>query len=357
MVSNLGDSGSGSLRDAIASLLRGGSITFAANLSGQTITLTSGAIELSNSVTIDASTLANGIQINGNANSDIFQAYGGVSVSLNALTLTNGYGGPGGNGGAIFNYGTLVLNNCTLAGNSVVTNRAGGAIQNWGLLFLNGCTLFNNSGGFAGAINNNATCQLQNCTLYGNSAASGNGGAIDNVSGATLFMLQCTVSGNSAEFSGGGIDNYQSQLSIINTIIAGNVSVQGGEDIYNWSGSTNTALGANIVQNLSNEGTVNGDGSILAVDPLLGPLANNGGGTLTMLPQDDSLAIDQGVTSADGALSIDQRGLPRVSGVTVDIGAVVWIGYYHPGSLPDGCSTASGSSDKTARNNSDWPLD
>jgi hypothetical protein len=196
VVSNLGDSGSGSLRDAIAGVQPGGSIIFAANLAGQIITLTSGAIDLTNSVTIDASALANGILINGNANSQIFQVNSGVSVTLNALTLTNGYGGPSGFGGAIVNDGTLVLNNCTLAGNSGGTNAIGGAIQNSGSLFLNGCALFNNSGGSAGAINNDATCQLQNCTLYGNSAVSGDGGAIDNIYSGTLSMLQCTVSGN-----------------------------------------------------------------------------------------------------------------------------------------------------------------
>ncbi|MGC3960617.1 MAG: choice-of-anchor Q domain-containing protein [Verrucomicrobiota bacterium] len=319
IVMTTANSGPNSLRAAIASVPSGGTVIFAPNLSGQTITLTSGQIVLSNSVTIDASTLANGISINGNASSRIFQVLNGANVVLNALTLTNGYQGTNGFAGAIANYGTLALNNCTLAGNSVAPFGTGGAIHNVGQLTLSGCTLFANTGKFAGAINNNAVCTLKNCTFSGNSATVGNGGAIDNAFSATLNILHCTFSGNSSDGYGGAIDNYQSQINLTNTIIAGNPVY---EDIYNWSGSTITAGGSNIVQVLGNEGTVLGGNSIRAVNPLLGPLANNGGPTLTLLPLAGSPAIDAGVSSAAAGLVIDQRGLARVSGSAADIGAV-----------------------------------
>ena len=54
-------------------------------------------------------------------------------------------------------------------------------------------------------------------------------------------------------------------------------------------------------------------------DPLLGPLADNGGDTLTHALLDDSPAIDQGVCVA--GIDTDQRGVSRPQSTTCDIGA------------------------------------
>jgi hypothetical protein len=54
-------------------------------------------------------------------------------------------------------------------------------------------------------------------------------------------------------------------------------------------------------------------------DPKLGPLANNGGPTLTMALLPGSPAIDAGNTSL--APATDQRGFPRPAGLAADIGA------------------------------------
>jgi hypothetical protein len=233
--------------------------------------------------------------------------------------LSNGYAGAGNSAGAILNVGTLTLNNCTVAGNSVDTSAVAGAIWNSGPLTLNGCTVSGNSAGYGGAINNYSNCTLVNCTFSGNSASAGNGGAIDNVVG-TLNMLHCTISSNSATGLGGGIDNYLSQVNTINSIVAGN----SGDDIYNWSGSTVSSSGSNIVQILNGPGTVIGSASIIATNALLGPLANYGGPMQTMPPLSQSPAIDAGDNSAALGLSYDQRGAgyPRQVGDAVDIGAV-----------------------------------
>ncbi len=313
------DGVAGSLRQIVASVPAGSTVTFATNLSGKTITLINGEIALNNNVTIDGSALASPVLLNGNHNSRIFTIGGGAVVTLNALVLTNAFTSGGNWGGAIQNSGTLAINNCTLAGNSVDSADNGGAIANGGPLTLNGCTFYNNSGGFSGAIDNRSTCTAVNCTFYGNLAVNGNGGAIDNPFSATLSLLQCTFYGNVASAgNGGGVDNYLDQLNITNTIMAANAP----NDIFNWPGSTNNAGGSNIVQNLSNAGTLFGANTVLAVNPQLGPLANNGGPTLTMLPQPGSPAIDAGVSSAAAGVATDQRGFPRVLGAAVDIGAV-----------------------------------
>jgi hypothetical protein len=318
VVISTNDSVAGSLRQIVASVPANTTITFATNLSGKAITLTDGAVALNNNVTIDGSALASPLQLNGNHNSRIFTIGGGAVVTLNSLVLTNAFMSGGNWGGAIQNSGTLAINNCTLAGNSVDSADNGGAIENNGPLTLNGCTFYGNSAGFSGALDNRSTCTAMDCTFYGNTAVAGNGGAIDNPFSATLSLLNCTFYGNSATSLGGDIDNYLSQLNITNTILAASAP----DDIYNWAGSTNTAGGSNIVQVLDNAGTHFGANNVLAVNPLLGPLANNGGPTLTMLPQPGSPAIDAGVSSAAAGVATDQRGFPRVLGAAVDIGAV-----------------------------------
>jgi hypothetical protein len=62
-----------------------------------------------------------------------------------------------------------------------------------------------------------------------------------------------------------------------------------------------------------------GTGSLTNTDPKLGPLANNGGPTLTMALLPGSPAIDAGDTST--APFADQRGFPRPAGFAADIGA------------------------------------
>ena len=114
IVQNTKDAGPGSLRQVISNAPPGGVITFSNTLSGQTILLTNGLMVLSNNVTIDASSLQGGIQINGNKFERIFRVNNGVTAILSSLILTNGndnndlFVG----GGAIYNGGTLIVNNC-----------------------------------------------------------------------------------------------------------------------------------------------------------------------------------------------------------------------------------------------------
>ncbi|MGH7969322.1 MAG: choice-of-anchor Q domain-containing protein, partial [Limisphaerales bacterium] len=324
-VFNLADSGYGSLRYAINYATNNAIITFSPGLSGQTILVTNGQFNLNQNLVIDGSALPNSIRLNASHSSRLFNIPGGVAVTLNALLLTNGYTTNGDWGGAIANTGALNLNYCTLAGNAGDSTVAGGAIANFGSLALMGCALSGNAAGFGGAINNNATCILQNCTFATNSAFAGNGGAIDNAFSAILTVLHCTFTGNTASSLGGGIDNYLSTVLVTNSIVAGDGGTPGyGPDIFNWSGSTVTMGGSNIVQALDSDGIFNGATSIINDDPLLGPLANNGGPTQTMRPQTGSPAIDAGVTSASSGLAFDQRGpgYPRIAGPAVDIGAV-----------------------------------
>lgn len=62
--------------------------------------------------------------------------------------------------------------------------------------------------------------------------------------------------------------------------------------------------------------------NFFGTDPQLGPLADNGGPTRTMLPAVTSAVLDEGNPGCCAGLTTDQRGLPRIVNGTPDMGAV-----------------------------------
>lgn len=284
-VTSAGDSGSGTLRGAIDSLSAGDAVQFTNTLSGQTILLTSGEIQLDQNVTIDASGLPGGIQINGNHKGRIFEVFAGVTAVLNSLTLVNGYTN---DGAAVFSLGTLTLNRCTVAGNNNTSGGEGAGIYNFG-----------------------GTLTLNQSTVANNSAAlgSGLGGGIFNYSaGLPVTLNQCTVTGNTAG-TGGGLESVNTSgavnVTLFNTIVAGN-SASSSADL---GGTTPTLLGTNFIG-----GT-----------PQLASLGSYGGPTTTLPPLPGSPVLNAGSDAATGSpynFTTDQRGQPRLSGTHVDIGAV-----------------------------------
>jgi len=311
-VTDPGDSGPNTLRQALIETCDGGTINFNLGSGPHTITLAS-ELSISRSVTI-VNTLSAGngpVTINGNNATRVFNVLSGATVAMVNLTLTGG-NGSGGDGGAIENSGTLTLAGVTLNGNAASN---GGAIRNDGSL------------------------TILNSTLPGNSAAQ-DGGAIFNGAAHSLTLTNVTVTGNSATQNGGGIAN-NGIASLGNTIIAGNSATTSAPDIF----GSFTSLGHNLVGKSDGAGGfsngVNGDqvGTIAApTDPLLRALADNGGGAFTHSPLPGSPVIDAGnnallptdALDLDGdsdvgePLPLDQRGsgFARIINSTVDIGAV-----------------------------------
>jgi hypothetical protein len=227
VTSNLDDGSSGTLRQMISTSAPGDTINFAADLSGSTILLTGGQIAFYNSLTVDASALPAGIQINGNAVSRIFEVDSG-EVVLNSLTITNGVGigsgaigvGAATLGGAIYNsaYGTLTLVNCTLSGNQVTGGNGGGGTNTFGPIGGNGDS---GASGFGGAIYNIGWLNLTNCTLSGNQATGGGGGGGGGSSNGT------GGNGGPGGSGGGGAIYNDNGLTLINCTLCGN-QVSGG---------------------------------------------------------------------------------------------------------------------------------
>ncbi|MCA8936055.1 MAG: right-handed parallel beta-helix repeat-containing protein [Planctomycetes bacterium] len=165
---------------------------------------------------------------------------------------------------------------------------------------------------FGGAmlIGDDVVATISNSTFTANSSTS-NGGALSvGGSNTSVTLSNCTISGNSATTDGGGIDVASPGTLILrNTIVAGNTSGGTAKDI---KGSA-TSLGGNLIGiqsglSMTATGSDQLGFSALPIDPMLGSLVDNGGPTKTMALQAGSPAIDAGVA---GGPANDARGFTR----------------------------------------------
>jgi hypothetical protein len=289
---------------------------------------------------------------NGNGNGS---AFGGGVSNTNTLEMTNCTvsDNTAGAGGGVGNGGFLSMTNCTVKRNTATQD--GGGVGSGGFLSMTNCTVSDNSATQdGGGISSGLSLRMTNCTVSDNSATR-DGGGIDSGSGE-LTLDESTVGGNTAGGNGGGIIYNNATLTITdstvafnqaagnygpfpcggifidsdvppgdiflaNTIVADNVSGTGATpDDFNGGVSRDST--GNLIGNASGaSGFVPGNGNLLNVDPRLGPLANNGGPTLTYALLSGSPAIDAGNNSAVPRGDTDQRGLPRIVNGAVDIGA------------------------------------
>jgi CSLREA domain-containing protein len=250
-------------------------------------------------------------------------------------------------GGGIFNDGTLAITG-TVSYNIAYE---GGGIRNSGVAYI-AATVSHNiantppshyaSGG--GILNYQGMMIIRNSSIVSNHT-NASGGGVDYVFGRDVVtMTNSTVSGNTANESGGGIRSLGAEVMIAGSTVVSNVadydqndSGEGG-GIYQTRGNrgavylrsstiaanvdqsgdrdcafdpvysnTITSGGYNLVQN-PGDCVFTATGDIRHADPLLGPLQDNGGDTLTHALLPNSPAVDQG--SCDGILA-DQRGWPR----------------------------------------------
>ncbi len=258
---------------------------------------------------------------------------GGIFNSLGTLRVINSRVGANavGNdddGGGIFNsLGTLEVTNSLVLGNEAGDN-GGGIANNGGTLEVSNSTIAGNTAEMSGAgiFNAQGMLEMTNSTVSSNEAAD-DGGGIYNI--ATILLNNVTLTNNTADDDidgtgdGGGVYNVAGGVvNFANTILAGNRNLSG--DAPDCSGSL-TSQGYNLIQDITNC-TIGGDtmGNRIGDDPLLGPLADNGGPTLTHSLLANSPAINRGNpvppgSAANACSSIDQRLFPRVG--RCDIGA------------------------------------
>ena len=261
----------------------------------------------------------------------ITESSSGVLVRDVLTNNSNGFGG------GISNAGFLQVFDTTISDND--SFNFGGAIQNLGSAQISGSTL---SGNFApnagGAILNGtgANLTIYNTTISGNSTNRA-GGGIQNQGNA--YINNSTVTGNSADseesagdYGGGGIINVSGNVFIRNTIIAGNTDYPAIVSEAPDCEGTLTSYRHNLIGNNKNCTFTASFGDQVGtpgapINPLLGPLAANGGATLTHRLLAGSPALNAGSPTYDDLDPVyacrteDQRGYVRSLGGLCDVGA------------------------------------
>jgi len=219
----------------------------------------------------------------------------------------------------------LTITNSTISGNSAnagfPAGDSGGGIHGAGAVSVENCTISSNSAATSGGGIYGGVIEISNSTISGNSAGTSGGGiyVIGAWHDVWLRVTNSTLTGDSAP-SGGGIYNKRyvidSVVEISNTILNAGAS---GENIFNDDG-TITSLGYNLSSD-NGGGYLTGPGDQINTDPLLGPLQDNGGPTLTHALLPGSPAIDAGDPNFHSPPLNDQRGCLRVINGRIDIGS------------------------------------
>jgi len=212
-VTNTNDSGTGSLRDALsqAGANAEADIIDLASISGQTISLTSGQLEIDDDVTINGA----GSTLDAGGNSRVLATYYS-DVTINELTITGGDAeslqpvrgiSQGGAGGGIYAIESdLEVNDSEISGNS-----AG----------VGGGLFFYSEYGSLG---------VNDSVVSGNNAAYAGGGVYADGKYGDVTFSGTEISTNTAGSAAGGIAAYsfEGSVNLLDSMVTGN-TVTGGE--------------------------------------------------------------------------------------------------------------------------------
>ncbi|MEP6483972.1 MAG: choice-of-anchor Q domain-containing protein [Rudaea sp.] len=379
-ITTCADAGAGSLRDAITNAVDNETIDLS-HLQCSPITLTTG--ELASPVAASYLHIvgpAAGITIDAANHSRVLEHTGVGTLYLDNVTLTRGLAGGAQGGGCLLTQGELIahsstFSSCTFNASANTPVRGGGIYAHGNALLyfssvsgnrLQASHASSDGGGIAGSLvslhYSSVADNMNNCA-YGQTCRGGgvyaNGGSAQEstisgnraYSGAGIYSVgfftvdQSTISGNKAGDVAGGLFLKSNGQIVASTIAFNTATFPGGAGIYMISGTT-ALIGSIVARNTVDDGLTNADiagapGSALSgsndlimasslavpaftttLDPLLGPLQNNGGPTKTHAIDECSPAASAGSQGSETHLW-DQRGPPyqRVVSVSMDIGA------------------------------------
>ncbi len=236
-----------------------------------------------------------------------------------------------GDGAGIDSYGTLSLEHVVVSGNTASGYQSVGGVRSLGTATISDSTFDRNTGSAIGILSG-STMTLTRSTLAQNAASgpSGVGGGVF-IHAGNLTVTNSTIAGNSAATLGGGIYLNSGQATLVNDTFTGNGAPQGG-NVYGRATAVNTIFGRpssggscvavtskghNLEETQCAVGKAPGD--LIGLDPMLAPLADNGGSARTEALLPGSPAIDAG--DASSCPATDERGVKRPAGDGCDIGA------------------------------------
>ncbi|MBI3148134.1 MAG: right-handed parallel beta-helix repeat-containing protein [Betaproteobacteria bacterium] len=287
-----------------------------------------------------------------------------LALAMQGNTFTGNYAGTG--GGLVVNGGstgtTVSIQRHTFSQNSTDTGGSGGAMfLAEAAVTIEDTTCSNNTADYGGGciyLAGDTNLTVRRSTFSGNQAAVGGAIRLQNASNAatienSTFSANQAVTNLTSDARGGAIEVSEGTLTVRNSTLSGNgASGTGAVGGTLWSSDDGTYPTVNLVNsvlantstpaalecgredplnhilNVTNSRIEDGScGQPASADPQLGPLANNGGLTLTLLPAAGSPLIDAGAA----CLATDQRGIVRPQGPACDIGAVEVVAAAAPG--------------------------
>ena len=360
-VINTENAGFGSLRRAInaANATPGAdTIRFASDLAGQTIDLTSGELEVTETLTIDATSLEQNVIVDAQKQSrvfwinDLLASRKSFDVTISGLTITGGYvNGHGGgirfdssgtlsltssrvtgnevtgflrHGGGIYSrYGSITLENTDVSVNRSDSGTGGGIDTFSGAVSITGSTIADNysgrygGGGISTAIGN---ITVTDSTVSGNNGFSGFGGGISTNNGS-ISVTNSTVSGNTS-YLGGGISSSSGSITLTASTISGNSSAYGGGGILSGDGGDGilTITSSTISGNSSPYpgGGIYSRGSITIADSTISDNVSEADGGGIYMNDDASLIVARNSIVAGNSAS-NASDLRAANATTIDI--------------------------------------
>jgi len=253
----------------------------------------------------------------------LYNLHGDVTIS--GTTISGNVAQSRGGGAHLYKvYGATSIHDTTVSGN-IAANRGGGLFlyKTTGGLTIDHTTVSGNTATRGGGLflYKPHAATIVDSTITGNHAINFEGGGIFLYKPTVaLSVSSTTISSNDAAGVGGGIAIRTGSAALVNAIVADNLANAVANDLANVSGGSFTASFSLV----ETPGAVvlGGTGNITGVDPELGVLSNNGGTTQTRVPAISSPALNAGDPAFLPPPTDDQRGVPRVVGGRIDIGAV-----------------------------------
>jgi hypothetical protein len=213
---------------------------------------------------------------------------GNHNVILDGITVSGAYGGKDPGSGGIF-------------------------LDTEGVAFiLQNCVVKNNTGILGGGLASykpSASVQVINCEISENQAITGAGICISN---GSLTIQQSTIKNNAAGSMGGGILLSGGQMCLENTLVAGNLALQGGGiyvsglDVNKNQSITNCTIAENKAEEEGGGLYISGKHDLVLINTILwGNVVSESGVAIfsdTTVPRTDYCGIQEGY---NGSSSVD----------------------------------------------------